>query len=118
MPSVKEPTTDPTVAATGGEMGVASCVPSGYFGTTPEVLISDLRGQPLCRCRQIAMYVARAMTGRSMPVIGYYMGNRDHTTILRGARAIKSLLDAGDAETVAAVSAIKERLQVLRTGRA
>jgi hypothetical protein len=67
-----------------------------HFGTSPDDLVSARRTRPLARRRQVAMYVARKMTGR----------------------AIKCLLDTGDAETVAAVGAIKERLQVLRTGRA
>jgi chromosomal replication initiator protein len=86
-----------------------------YYGTTADELISDRRTQPLARRRQVAMYIAYKVTGRGSPFIAYYMGNRDHTTILHGMRVIKGLLDA---ETAAAVGAIKERLQVLRTGRA
>ena len=92
-------------------------VTAKHFGTTPEDLVSDRTDAPLARHRQVAMYVAREMTGRSLPVIGYYMGNRDDKTILHGARVIERLLGAGDAGTAAAVRAIKERLQVLR-GRA
>jgi chromosomal replication initiation ATPase DnaA len=58
------------------------------------------------------MYVARKMTGRSLGFIGRKIGDRHRTTILHGVRAIKGLLDAGDAEMVAAVGAIMERLQV------
>jgi chromosomal replication initiation ATPase DnaA len=58
------------------------------------------------------MYVARKVTGRSMPVIAYYMGDRDHTTILHGVRAVESLLDAGDVATTVAVQLITERLQM------
>lgn len=36
--------------------------------------------------RQLAMYVARSITGRSYPQIGRIMGGRDHTTILFAAR--------------------------------
>jgi chromosomal replication initiation ATPase DnaA len=88
-----------------------------HYGTTPDELVSVCRTQPLVRRRQVAMYVAHKMTGRSSPFIAYYMGNRNHTTILFGVRAVKGLLDAGDAETTAAVRAIMDRLQVTR-GRA
>jgi chromosomal replication initiator protein len=74
-------------------------------------MLSKRRTQPLCRRRQIAMHVAREMTGRSLPIIGREMGGRDHTTILHGVRTVEDLLDAGDAGTVAAVEAIKELLQ-------
>jgi chromosomal replication initiation ATPase DnaA len=89
-----------------------------YYGTTADELLARRRTQPLARCRQVAMYVACKVTGRGTPFIGRRIGNRNHTTILHGVRAVKALLDGGDAETIAAVGAIKERLQLLRTGRA
>jgi chromosomal replication initiation ATPase DnaA len=87
-------------------------VTAKHYGTTLDELVSTRRTQPLVHCRQVAMYVARKMTGRSMPVIAYYMGNRDHTTILHGVRVVKSLLDAGDVATTVAVQLITERLQM------
>jgi chromosomal replication initiation ATPase DnaA len=89
-----------------------------HFGTSPDVLVSARRTQPLVRRRQIAMYVAREMTGRSLPFIGKKIGGRDHTTVLHGVRVVKGLILAGDAETIAAVNQIIERLQVFRIGRA
>jgi chromosomal replication initiation ATPase DnaA len=89
-----------------------------HFGTSPDVLVSARRTRPLVRWRQVAMYVAREVTGRSLPFIGRKIGGRDHTTILHGVRVVKGLILAGDAETIAAVNQITERLQVLRTGRA
>jgi chromosomal replication initiator protein len=82
-----------------------------HFGTTPDDLASPRRTRLLTRRRQVAMYVARQMTGRSLAFIGSKIGDRHHTTILHGVRAVKGLLDAGNAETMAAVEAIKERLQ-------
>jgi chromosomal replication initiator protein len=89
-----------------------------YDGTTADELLAKRRTQPLARRRQVAMYVACKVTGRGTPFIGRRIGNRDHTTILHGVRAVNALLDAGDAETIADVGAIKARLQLLRTGRA
>ena len=57
------------------------------------------------------MYVAREMTGRSFFFIGRKI-KRHHTTVLYGVRVVQGLLDAGDAEIVAAVEAIMERLRV------
>jgi chromosomal replication initiator protein len=82
-----------------------------HFGTTPDDLVSAGRTKPLTRRRQVAMYVARKMTGRSLFFIGRKIGDRHHTTVLHGVRAVRGLLDAGDAEMVAAVGAIMERLQ-------
>jgi chromosomal replication initiation ATPase DnaA len=82
-----------------------------HFGTTPDDLLSARRTRLLIRRRQVAMYVARKMTGRSLFFIGRKIGNRHHTTVLHGVRAVRGLLDAGDAEMVTAVGAIMERLQ-------
>ena len=82
-----------------------------HFGTTPDDLLSGRRTRLLTRRRQVAMYVARKMTGRSLFFIGRKIGDRHHTTVLHGVRAVRGLLDAGDAEMVAAVGAIMERLQ-------
>jgi chromosomal replication initiation ATPase DnaA len=89
-----------------------------HFGTSADALVSARRTRPLVRWRQVAMYVAREMTGRSLPFIGKKIGGRDHTTILHGVRVVKGLILAGDAETIAAVQQITERLQVLQTRRA
>jgi hypothetical protein len=85
-------------------------VTAGHFGTTVDALLSERRTQSLCRPRQIAMFIARKVTGRSLPFIGRRMGDRDHTTILHGWRAVQSLIDSGDIGTTAAVVRIIERL--------
>jgi chromosomal replication initiation ATPase DnaA len=83
-----------------------------HFGTTSDELVSARLTRSLTRHRQVAMYVAREITGRSLFFIGRKIGERHHTTILHGVRTIRGLLVAGDVETMAAVAAIMERLQV------
>jgi Bacterial dnaA protein helix-turn-helix len=87
-------------------------VTADHFATSVSDLVSGCRKQPLCRHRQVAMFVARRVTGRSLPFIAHNMGGRDHTTILHGVRAIKGLLDAGDGEIIGAVHQIIERLRI------
>jgi chromosomal replication initiator protein len=88
-----------------------------HFGMTVETLLSGSRKQPFCRGRQIAMFVARQVTSRSLPFIAGRLGKKDHTTVLYGVRVVKARVEAGDGATIAAVVAIMERLQVTR-GRA
>jgi chromosomal replication initiator protein len=75
--------------------------------------VEDLlaRKRAVARRRQVAMWVAHQLTGRSYPFIANKMGGRDHTTVLHGVRAVQALLDAGDAETVEAVNAIVESVK-------
>jgi chromosomal replication initiator protein len=87
-------------------------VTARYFGTTvPEMLARD-RKRRAVRRRQLAAYVAREVSYRSLPFIADCMGGWDHTTILHHVRAVKSRLDAGDSDTIAAVNQIIAQLQV------
>jgi hypothetical protein len=54
-----------------------------HFGTTPDDLVSARRTRPLTRRRQVAMYVARKMTGRSFFFIGCKIGDRHHNPAWR-----------------------------------
>jgi hypothetical protein len=83
---------------------------AAHFRISVQELVSHERRQPLARRRQVAYYAARRVTGRSLPFIARRMGGRDHTTILHGVRTVQALIDAGDADTIAAVNALVEQL--------
>lgn len=57
------------------------------------------------RPRQIVMFLAREMTGQSLPQIGRYLC-RDHTTIMYGQRLVSRLV-AADPNTAAAVESCR-----------
>src|SRR4051812_14250179 len=63
---------------------------------TREELISPCRTLHLARIRQLAMWRCR-QAGISLPVIGRYFGNRDHTTVLHACRKIEAAMREGDA---------------------
>jgi chromosomal replication initiator protein len=54
-------------------------------------LIGPKRVRTIARPRQIAMYLSKQMTPRSLPEIGRRFGGRDHTTIMHGVRRIEEL---------------------------
>ncbi|MGA7676669.1 MAG: chromosomal replication initiator protein DnaA [Rhizomicrobium sp.] len=56
---------------------------------------SPQRARRVARPRQVAMYLARKLTTRSLPEIGRRFGGRDHTTVLHACRRIEELC-AGD----------------------
>lgn len=58
---------------------------------TEKDLISARRTANLLRPRQIAMYLAKTLTLRSLPEIGKRFGGRDHTTVLHAVRKITAL---------------------------
>lgn len=65
-------------------------------------LISERRARAVARPRQVAMWLAKQITTRSLPDIGRRFGGRDHTTVLHAVRRIEALKaeDAGIARDV------------------
>ena len=54
--------------------------------SSPEELLSTARTARIAWPRQVAMYLARELTGESLPAIGRHFGGRDHTTVLHAWR--------------------------------
>ncbi len=65
-------------------------------------LVGPKRVRTFARPRQIAMYLCKQLTTRSLPEIGRHFGGRDHTTVMHGVKRIEELkkLDAQIAEDV------------------
>jgi len=63
---------------------------------------SARRARAVARPRQVAMYLAKQLTSRSLPEIGRKFGNRDHTTVMHACARIADLMqrDASFAEDV------------------
>ncbi len=57
-------------------------------------MIGPKRVRTIARPRQVAMYLAKQLTTRSLPEIGRRFGGRDHTTIMHGIRKIEELQGA------------------------
>ncbi len=55
-------------------------------------MIGPKRLRTIARPRQVAMYLAKQLTPRSLPEIGRRFGGRDHTTIMHGVRKIEDLM--------------------------
>ena len=59
------------------------------------IRLSDMSGpkrlRSYARPRQVAMYLCKKMTSRSLPEIGRRFGGRDHTTVMHGVRRIEEL---------------------------
>jgi len=55
---------------------------------------SARRARAVARPRQVAMYLAKQLTSRSLPEIGRKFGNRDHTTVMHAVSRIGELMDS------------------------
>ena len=69
-------------------------------------MIGPKRVRTIARPRQIAMYLSKQLTPRSLPEIGRRFGGRDHTTIMHGVRKIEELMSTD--------SQLSDDLQLLR----
>jgi chromosomal replication initiator protein len=69
-------------------------------------MIGPKRLRNIARPRQVAMYLSKQLTPRSLPEIGRRFGGRDHTTIMHGVRKIEELMTTD--------SQLADDLQLLR----
>ncbi|MFD2238781.1 chromosomal replication initiator protein DnaA [Aureimonas populi] len=79
---------------------------SRHYNVSRTDILSARRTRTIVRPRQIAMYLAKTMTPRSLPEIGRRFGGRDHTTVLHAVRKIEAER-AGDEK-------LSEELDVIR----
>ncbi len=70
---------------------------SEHFHIRHAEMVSARRAREVARPRQIAMYLAKQLTPRSLPEIGRRFGGRDHTTVIHAVRQIEKLR-AADSE--------------------
>ena len=73
-------------------------------------LLSSRRTANVVRPRQVAMYLAKVLTLRSLPEIGRRFGGRDHTTVLHAVRKIESLA-GNDSAFADEIETLKRLLQ-------
>ncbi len=64
---------------------------SEHYNIRLSDLIGPRRVRTIARPRQVAMYLAKQLTSRSLPEIGRRFGGRDHTTVMHGVRRIEEL---------------------------
>lgn len=67
---------------------------------------SARRARAVARPRQVAMYLAKQLTSRSLPEIGRKFGNRDHTTVMHAVSRVAELMEQD--------SDFAERVELLR----
>ena len=64
-----------------------------YFKISKNEMLSSRRSRYLVRPRQVAIYLSKILTTKSLPEIGREFSNRDHTTIIHSVKTIEKLKD-------------------------
>ena len=83
---------------------------ANYYSIKPEDMSSSLRARRVARPRQVAMYLCKRLTSRSLPEIGRQFGGRDHTTVMHALKKIGSLCSESE-EWAEDIRRISEELQ-------
>ena len=63
-----------------------------YFKISLNEMLSARRSRSLVRPRQIAMYLSKKFTTKSLPEIGRKFSGRDHTTVLHAVKTVEKLI--------------------------
>ncbi|WP_413204779.1 chromosomal replication initiator protein DnaA [Rhodospirillum sp. A1_3_36] len=71
---------------------------------------SARRSRSVARPRQVAMYLSKQLTSRSLPEIGKNFGGRDHTTVMHAVRKVEELIN-GDSSFAEDVDLLRRMLE-------
>ena len=80
-----------------------------YFKLNVREMLSKRRSRYLVRPRQIAMYLTKNLTSKSLPDIGREFSNRDHTTVIHSVKTIDKL-KGRDEEMSKAIEKLKNKI--------
>jgi chromosomal replication initiator protein len=83
---------------------------ASHYNVSKSDILSSRRTATVVRPRQIAMYLSKALTLRSLPEIGRRFGGRDHTTVLHAVRKIENLTGQ-DVALAGEIDLLKRMLQ-------
>ena len=87
------------------------------FGISKSDLESPCKARAVVYPRQVAMYLCREKTGKSLPQIGHSFGKRDHTTILYAHRKVSKNI-ATDPELAGDIARVTEAIFELQAAGA
>ncbi len=80
-----------------------------FFKISKNEMLSARRSRYLVRPRQVAIYLTKILTSKSLPEIGREFSNRDHTTIIHSVKTIEKLKE-NDPEMVENINKLKNQI--------
>ena len=80
-----------------------------YFKISKNEMLSSRRSRYLVRPRQIAIYLTKILTSKSLPEIGREFSNRDHTTIIHSVKTIEKIKEQ-DPEMIENINKLKNQI--------
>jgi chromosomal replication initiator protein len=80
-----------------------------FFKISKNEMLSSRRSRYLVRPRQVAIYLTKILTSKSLPEIGREFSNRDHTTIIHSVKTIEKIKEK-DPEMVDNINKLKNQI--------
>lgn len=80
------------------------------YGIKVSELLSSSRSKNIARPRQIAMYIAKNLTTKSLVDIGKLFGGKDHTTVIHACRKIEKLITS-DESTASEIQSLTSQIK-------
>ena len=80
-----------------------------FFKISKNEMLSARRSRYLVRPRQVAIYLTKILTSKSLPEIGREFSNRDHTTIIHSVKTIEKLKEK-DPEMLENINKLKNQI--------
>lgn len=81
-----------------------------HYNISQTEMTSARRARAVARPRQVAMYLSKQLTTRSLPEIGRKFGNRDHTTVMHAVSRVNELMQA-DGDFAEGVELLRRMLE-------
>ncbi|MEA3493253.1 MAG: chromosomal replication initiator protein DnaA [Candidatus Margulisiibacteriota bacterium] len=101
---------DPSKANTNLSVELIKKTTAEYYSINLDDMSAKIRTKEIATARQVAMYLARKLTGTSLPKIGAKFGGRDHTTVLHAFEKIKTIVKT-DPKVGEAIKSISAKLK-------
>lgn len=67
-----------------------------FYGIKPQDIASKSRNANFVKARQVAAYIAKTKTTKSLSDIGFKLGGRDHATVIYCVKKIEDMIKSGD----------------------
>lgn len=83
---------------------------SNYYRIDRDDILSQRRTKHIVDARHMIFWLCKVSTPLSYPAIGYWMGKRDHTTVLHGVRRIEKKIQ-GDVKFRLESETLRDRLR-------
>ncbi|MBO9624147.1 MAG: hypothetical protein J7500_15675 [Sphingomonas sp.] len=82
----------PTLIGRGPRIADIQAAVARHYGITRGDIVGPAREAKIVRPRQVAMYLTRRLTDKSLAQIGHAFGDRNHATVIHGVDRIRPML--------------------------